>query len=360
MVKKALNEDAGLSWRDPGTADAMSDLLPTSRIPIYDLLQQARVSVDGWHRKASGQPVKRYKSNPHYCYNWSFGSLDEGIVLCLWDRQLKDDDGVVFVAENYRASAEQRQAVADDVQIPATRRQRAGEQAERGRAVDKAVRDAYRAGQPVHVVINVGKQSDQDKPGQDSSSVKARRLDNERWYVHEYDNQTGKWRLVRGVPGPAAADVGERQPERVLGDPSEPEDETQQRAIKTRRGQPRFRALLRAAYGDRCAVTGSRVVDLLEAAHVIPHSEQTDYSVRNGLLLRSDIHTLFDLGLLSIDGRFKVHLAHDLMTSEYARYDGMSLMVLPESFSDQPNPDSLERRNAVFLHTEAQRLKERT
>ena len=61
---------------------------------------------------------------------------------------------------------------------------------------------------------------------------------------------------------------------------------------------------------------------ILEAAHVIPHAEETNYAATNGLLLRSDIHTLYDLNLLRIDGDGKIHVDDSLAGSEYDQYQG--------------------------------------
>lgn len=72
-------------------------------------------------------------------------------------------------------------------------------------------------------------------------------------------------------------------------------DEVTLQAIKTRRGQPEFRKSLIAAYQGQCCVTGCAVESVLEAAHIIPHAQESDYKVTNGLLLRADIHTLYDL-----------------------------------------------------------------
>lgn len=71
--------------------------------------------------------------------------------------------------------------------------------------------------------------------------------------------------------------------------------------INIRRGQPRFRQRLLKFYKNTCIITGCKIPELLEAAHVLPHSEQKDYSLSNGLLLRADIHTLFDLGMIAIN-----------------------------------------------------------
>lgn len=70
--------------------------------------------------------------------------------------------------------------------------------------------------------------------------------------------------------------------------------------IKARRGQADFRKRLMSAYDCRCAVTGCAVEELLEAAHITPHKDKVDYRTSNGLLLRVDIHRLYDLDLLQI------------------------------------------------------------
>jgi hypothetical protein len=106
---------------------------------------------------------------------------------------------------------------------------------------------------------------------------------------------------------------------------------------------------LLAAYNRRCAVTGCSIVELLEAAHIRPHSEQPDYSVSNGLLLKADIHTLYDLKLLSIDQRCIVHLAPALQLSEYRHLHGQPLRFGPDRFLFMPSPQTLERRHREFL-----------
>ncbi|MCY1031649.1 HNH endonuclease signature motif containing protein [Corallococcus sp. BB11-1] len=72
------------------------------------------------------------------------------------------------------------------------------------------------------------------------------------------------------------------------------------RAIRARRGQAVFRQELRERFADTCVITRCGLVDLLEAAHIAPYRGEKDNHVSNGLLLRADIHTLFDLDLLGI------------------------------------------------------------
>ena len=71
--------------------------------------------------------------------------------------------------------------------------------------------------------------------------------------------------------------------------------------IRLRRGQKKFRNALLARYNRCCQITGCRIIDVLEAAHIAPFRGEKDNTVTNGLLLRADIHTLFDLDLLGID-----------------------------------------------------------
>jgi hypothetical protein len=103
-------------------------------------------------------------------------------------------------------------------------------------------------------------------------------------------------------------------------------DENVLQSIKTRRGQPAFRKALLEAFGRTCCITGCKVEEVLEAAHIVPHGEETNYSVFNGLLLRADIHTLFDLGLLNITVSGLVQLDESLKESDYQRYEGLELM----------------------------------
>lgn len=72
------------------------------------------------------------------------------------------------------------------------------------------------------------------------------------------------------------------------------------RDIRARRGQATFRQKLRDRFNDTCAITRCGLVDLLEAAHIAPYRGEKDNHPSNGLLLRADLHTLFDLDLLGI------------------------------------------------------------
>jgi hypothetical protein len=119
-------------------------------------------------------------------------------------------------------------------------------------------------------------------------------------------------------------------------------DERTLAAIWARRGQRDFRASLLDAYQSRCAISRCEVVDALEAAHITPYSEDQAYGTSNGILLRSDIHTLFDLFLLSVDpASWTVRIAPQLASS-YGEIDGIKLS-LPAEITAHPNHDRLLR-----------------
>jgi hypothetical protein len=97
-------------------------------------------------------------------------------------------------------------------------------------------------------------------------------------------------------------------------------------AIVQREGQPAFRQALLRAYRGACAISGCRLEALLEAAHIVPYLGSHTNIVENGLLLRADLHKLFDLHLFCIDPDTRtVQLSDELRDSEYACFDNVRL-----------------------------------
>jgi putative restriction endonuclease len=94
-----------------------------------------------------------------------------------------------------------------------------------------------------------------------------------------------------------------------------------QRLIAARRGQQAFRQGLLRAFGRTCCISGSRVEATLEAAHIRPYRGTGSHVAGNGLLLRADLHTLFDLRLVTVQPHGTVRVAPDLRGSEYEDYD---------------------------------------
>jgi putative restriction endonuclease len=126
------------------------------------------------------------------------------------------------------------------------------------------------------------------------------------------------------------------------------------RAIRIRRGQPTFRSALLDAYGRRCAVTGCSIVNVLEAAHIAPYLGPLTNDVSNGLLLRSDLHTLFDCYLLSVHPQTRrVVIAEELKVSSYAKLADRKLRA-PVNDMLGPSTKALSKRYTTF---EAQQKK---
>ena len=124
---------------------------------------------------------------------------------------------------------------------------------------------------------------------------------------------------------------------------------------KHRLGQGAFRVLVTDAYQRRCAVTGEKTLPVLEAAHIKPYSEDGPHMTSNGILLKSDVHTLFDKGYITIDENYTVDVSQRLHEDygngkDYYRYHGKKLFILPGNISDQPSVDYLRWHNEhVFL-----------
>jgi HNH endonuclease len=81
---------------------------------------------------------------------------------------------------------------------------------------------------------------------------------------------------------------------------------------RRRLGQGSFRILISDIYERRCAITGEKTFPVLEAAHIRPVSEGGEHRVDNGLLLRSDLHKLFDLGYLTVSPPGKLQVSAKL------------------------------------------------
>ncbi|MBW4531218.1 MAG: HNH endonuclease [Aphanothece saxicola GSE-SYN-MK-01-06B] len=119
------------------------------------------------------------------------------------------------------------------------------------------------------------------------------------------------------------------------------------REIACRQGQPAFRKKLLKAYGGRCAITGCDLSQVLDAAHIVPFIGRETNHVQNGLLLRTDIHTLFDLGLIAIDTTYMQVILHEsLGGSEYKSLSGVSLRQ-PATELQSPSKAALDRHRVL-------------
>lgn len=117
---------------------------------------------------------------------------------------------------------------------------------------------------------------------------------------------------------------------------------------KRRLGQRAFQGVVLSAYRGRCAITGDRIRPVLQAAHVRPVSEGGQHRLDNGMLLRSDVHTLFDAGYLGVDPRFQLRVSSRLRDEFgngeefYVRAASGEPIAVPDRRVDRPSRDYLE------------------
>jgi putative restriction endonuclease len=117
--------------------------------------------------------------------------------------------------------------------------------------------------------------------------------------------------------------------------------------VRPRLGQGAFRVLVTDAYERRCAMTGERTLPALEAAHIQRYSDNGPHRVDNGLLLRSDLHHLFDLGYLTIANDFRIEVSRRIQEEydngrDYYALHGRPLAILPSAAEDRPSSRFLD------------------
>ena len=124
------------------------------------------------------------------------------------------------------------------------------------------------------------------------------------------------------------------------------------RNIVARRGQASFRAALLEAYQGKCAITGCDATAALEAAHLRPYRGPGSNTVKNGLPLRADIHTLLDLRLLAIDPATRIIAISKLLAGTQYEALGTSTLTNPVADWQRPSSEVLATAWQDFLDTE--------
>jgi hypothetical protein len=175
-----------------------------------------------------------------------------------------------------------------------------------------------------------------------------------------------RWRFIslpaakRASPRPGASDPNKKDLDEATNDainagdfdPDSVEDAREKifAAITRRRGQPIFRKLLIEAYEGKCAFCGCDAVQALEAAHITPYRGIQTNHPSNGLLLRADLHTLFDLGLMSVNPEtLKIVVSKTLRATAYNVYSNKDLTI-PDDSGAAPS------RAALKIHFDASGL----
>jgi 5-methylcytosine-specific restriction enzyme A len=163
--------------------NALTQLKPTEKLVVMDLLGEAGIDVGDWKNYDGNIPSR----NPRYCYNWSFEKPNEFIVVCLWFGDIQVDGDTLLHNHNIR------------LRDGRTGGKGAANWKRRSEAFDEHIQAAYRAGLPVRVIVLDGKQRDHLEIDQESSEVDFRMLDSIPWAISKYDFDTGDLLLVRGA-----------------------------------------------------------------------------------------------------------------------------------------------------------------
>lgn len=116
--------------------------------------------------------------------------------------------------------------------------------------------------------------------------------------------------------------------------------------IAPRLGQGGFRVIVTEAYHRRCAITGEKTLPVLNASHIKPYSKEGPHLPSNGLLLRQDIHTLFDRGYITINEKNIIEVSRRIKEDygngkEYYAYHGSVLRSIPDQIEERPSREFL-------------------
>ncbi len=114
-----------------------------------------------------------------------------------------------------------------------------------------------------------------------------------------------------------------------------------------RLGQGAFRTMITEEYKRRCCITGESTLPVLEAAHIRPVAQNGEHKLVNGLLLRADMHILFDQGLIGVTPDYKVQISSEIKNLYhngviYYSHHGQLLKSLPTAPELQPAKEALE------------------
>jgi putative restriction endonuclease len=125
--------------------------------------------------------------------------------------------------------------------------------------------------------------------------------------------------------------------------------------VAPRLGQGGFRIMVMDEYSRRCAITGEKTLPVLEAAHIKPYSENGPHKISNGVFMRSDLHTLFDGGYMTLTKEFHVEVSKRIREEfsngrEYYALHGRKLLCVPADPANRPSSEFLEwHQNNRFL-----------
>lgn len=168
-----------------------------------------------------------------------------------------------------------------------------------------------------------------------------------------YDTKSGSGReLWDQVQGAVARQALEGDESRFVEGPARYGSPT---IVRPRLGQGGFRVAVAQAYERKCAVTGERTLPALEAAHVKPYSQSGPHEVESGLLLRKDLHALFDRGYLTVTPELRVRVSPRIREEfengrDYYALDARPIRLPSRTYSP-PEREFLEWHGAMVFKT---------
>ncbi len=118
-------------------------------------------------------------------------------------------------------------------------------------------------------------------------------------------------------------------------------------SVNQRRGQGKFKGDILKAYNNKCCVSGETCQELLDAAHLQEYLNEDSNHIQNGILLRVDLHRLYDNGLLYIDNNYKIRISPKITSRIYRKYHNKPIL-LPEDENDHPSIAALELKLKNF------------
>lgn len=161
-------------------------------------------------------------------------------------------------------------------------------------------------------------------------------------YATDRSEGLALWNAIQQPQGAALSGFAEEQSR--YGKPA---------LVKPRLGQGAFRILVTDKYERRCAVSGEKTLPALDAAHIRPYAEGGNHEASNGILLRKDIHSLFDANYVTIDSDLRFVVSGRIREEfengrHYYELHGKRIAV-PLEREFQPDRLAIDWHNSQFL-----------
>lgn len=283
-------------------------LRPTGKTLIIDCVREAGIDVSDWSLTKDRRPVARPQSNGAYCYDWSFRSKDNRVmVVCVWFEEMKmDAAGRIVFAGNLKHFAD---SLVRELEKDPRNRKRTIKDPRVSRAgyFSSTVELAYLNAIPLKVVVVSGpirQQEDDEGEGEFDHAV-GRQLDSHQWVVESFDKDTGAFVLVRGGGDQIKSKselVDDADGNSVEGAIIADQFSTEQRPDTyiyngiQRYRDPNVRRMVLVRSKGVCELTGVPGFLMvnggayLETHHIIPLSEGGTDGVENVIALTADAH----------------------------------------------------------------------